>query len=181
MYKLPYEIIDKILIKLNNALLAIELKRLYAAKKICMNGQYLISRYCEEKPNLEMIKILHSIGYEPCIFSLYVACTNGHLEIVKFLHSVGTSTECLRIDLASENGHLEVVKFLHSVGVKYTNNVMEKPIENGNYELVKYLQSIGAKYTDNHRYIDAAWKAEKNSHAEFVRWLHNQDHKDYHK
>jgi hypothetical protein len=87
--KLPYNIIDMILLKLDNVYISIKLKRDFVIKKLCELNDYDIDHAAEE----------------------------GWFNVVKFLYSIGTPCTSRVLALASSNGSLEMVKFLYENGV----------------------------------------------------------------
>lgn len=140
MRKLPYELIDMILLKLDSLEISLQLFRLYTAKHIynpylhtmalaSYNGDLYSVRYIDRvgvyntpiyidyasmNGHIDIVRYLYSMEYS---YSLYTAMNHasihGHLNVVHYLDSIGASCGIMAMNLATANGHLEVVKFLN--------------------------------------------------------------------
>jgi ankyrin repeat protein len=163
--KIPHEIIDRIILKLNDIHISTSLKRDYVSEKLCKNNNYSIDTE-SKNGHLDVVKFLYDKGANYTTNAMNYASKNGHLDIVKYLHKVGS--ECTNaIGYASENGHLEVVKFLYSIGKVCEPSVMNMAAKNGHIEVVKYLQSIGTDF-----YNTTVYSAITNGHLEVVKFLY---------
>lgn len=166
MTKMPYEIIDLILLKLNDIHVSISLKRDYVSEKIWKTNEYTINK-ASKNGHLDVVKFLYDKGANYTNDAIDLASSRGHLDVVKFLLNVG-SEFTYAIDYACENGHLEVVKYLHSIGGKVCGpSAMDSAAENGHIEVVKYLDSIGCDF-----YNTTVYYATENGHLEVVKFLY---------
>lgn len=166
MPKIPNEIIDKILIKLNNVHLAIKLRRNYVIKTICHINHYNID-YISMEGHLDVIVWLHNNEYKPTSDSIVYASWFGHLEVAKYLHSIGVKCDIHAMNKASEKGYLDIVIWLYNNGIKGNISTMRFAVSYGHLEVVKYLHSIGVNYDKR----EAIIIARSNKHTKIVEFL----------
>jgi hypothetical protein len=145
--KLPYELIDFIILQTDNINLVLKFEKILSRS----SKQFLLRNASFDKEaengNLKMLKLLYSIGIIGTTLTMNSASYSGHLEVVKFLHSIGIIGTSWAMNLASIYGHLEVVKFLHSIGITGTYSAMDLASIYGHLEVAKFLESVGSPRT----------------------------------
>ena len=135
--RLPWELIDDILVLTGNFLLALQLKRFYAAKKL-FNPMIHTWEFASKYDHLDILKFLHDNRIGGCSFkAMDRAIQGGRLDIVKFFFYNRTEKCSVNaVDLASENGHFDIVEFLHING---TVDAMNYASLNGYLKIVEFL------------------------------------------
>lgn len=139
MPKLPYELIDKILINVNDIELASKLNRKYVIKKLYSEKTMLLAA---ENGYLKLMKCLYKIGKRCDELYINFAILRGQLEIIKFLHSEGHKFERITMFWAATEGNLEMVKFLYNAGVECEKSYMIAARNNGHREVANYLSEV---------------------------------------
>lgn len=150
--KLPNELIDKIIIKLNDLNIAFELSS-YATKKICEYVQFPIDLACKYG-NLELVKYLYNINNKCSYKALYNACQFGHLNIVKYLY-YGISDNNFKfhdhifhiIVNNGDNSFKALCRYAYKIAIKYDK-----------LEIVKFF-NMRLIYDDSYNYYACKYGA----------------------
>jgi Ankyrin repeats (many copies) len=170
--RLPWEIIDEILVLVGNVKLAVVLERFSIVKKIdkkadfnwaIKNGRIKYLKFLNEKG-------LSTGGYGSFAFSLFCIEQNG-FEVVKYCHeNIGSILDCSYIVLyVAEKDDIDLVKYLSFVGFTFTTHSMDRAACHGYFEILKWLHANRQEGCTT----DAMDHAAAHGHLEVVQWLHD--------
>ena len=112
--------------------------KLYIKKKLWNVALCIAAEY----GNLEICKLVVSIGANKFNHANWIASFYGHLHICKYIISLGATNLNSALWIAAINGHLEICKYFVSLGVTNFNSAPQDAAQNGHLDVCKYLESI---------------------------------------
>jgi len=93
--------------------------------------------------HLEIVKYLHSKGFECTTDAMDWAAGNGHLAVVKYLHFNGFECTTRAINVAAGRGYVDVVVFLvYNRKEGCTDDAMFWAIKHGHLDVIKFLNDV---------------------------------------
>jgi Ankyrin repeats (3 copies) len=171
MMRLPWELVDKILVDLNDPVVVIELERFCILSKI--TGTKINSHQALETGKSKYLQFLGREMIKELRYStqsMQAAASRGHLNVLQLLERVMSG--CLRdkslIDYAALGGHWKLVKWLHFVGANCTPLALNWAASKGYLDIVVFLHKNRTEGCTKMA-ID---KACGNGHLKIVQFLH---------
>lgn len=98
-----------------------------------------------EKGHLHIVTYLHNENIR-CELSCTLASQAGQLEILKFLHTHGYEWGTLCTQYAAEEGHLDCLMYLHEEGCEWDEDAFRCAAEGGHLPVLQYLHAQGAPF-----------------------------------
>jgi hypothetical protein len=145
-HNISYDLIDMILLKNNDYILAIRLKRDYIVRKIISRHNITEETFVEIDDGVILLKYIYenkeSNDYTINPYIMRSASETGNLGIIKYLYSIGIQPIYDTMDTASRFGCLDIIKFLHIIGIEPTHTTLERSVydeDNPHLDIFTYL------------------------------------------
>jgi hypothetical protein len=143
---ISYDLIDMILLKANDYILAIKLKRDYIVRKILDQHDITEETFAEIDDGLTLLKYIYENkeSYNSMIspYIMRSASESGNLGVIKYLYSIGIQPIYDTMNTASRFGHLDIIKFLYIVGIEPTHATLERSVyeeDDPHFDIFTYL------------------------------------------
>lgn len=119
--------------------------------------------YSSRHGNIELVKMMLSLGANYYNGALINASLGGHNEIVDMMLSLGANNYDGALNHASYGGHIDIVRLMISLGADNYDMALVNACDGGHIDIVRLLLSLGARFDNSNVYYLNVYKLLKQN------------------